>query len=174
LISGYPTLSQRVANLRALKDAQPQPQYARHPLAYLFAFFSFGGSTSGGANFFITIAIVALLAAIAIPNFLRAKISANESMAQSTLRSMATAAEAYAADHAGQYPVDMIELVNSSQAYLKKDHCGTTTAGYFYDCLLQVDDYQFIATPIDIGTSGFREFTMTKEGLAVSEPNESF
>ena len=39
----------------------------------------------------IVVAIIALLAAIAIPNLLRAKISANDALAKSTLRSLSTA-----------------------------------------------------------------------------------
>jgi len=43
----------------------------------------------------IVVAIIALLAAIAIPNLLRAKISANDALAQSTLRALSTVAETY-------------------------------------------------------------------------------
>ena len=44
----------------------------------------------------IVVAIIALLAAIAIPNLLRAKISANDALAKSTLRSLSTASETFA------------------------------------------------------------------------------
>jgi prepilin-type N-terminal cleavage/methylation domain-containing protein len=45
----------------------------------------------------IVVAIIALLAAIAIPNLLRQRITANESAAQATLRTISTAFETYAA-----------------------------------------------------------------------------
>jgi len=77
LISGYPTLSQRVSNLLAIKTNQPVRQGGRNPLAYLFAFFTFG-SGGGGANVLITVAVIGLLAAIAVPSFIRARERALE------------------------------------------------------------------------------------------------
>lgn len=51
----------------------------------------------------VVVAIIGLLAVIAIPNFLEAQIRAKVGRAQSELRTMALAAEAYAVDHNG-YP----------------------------------------------------------------------
>ncbi|MFH1092681.1 MAG: prepilin-type N-terminal cleavage/methylation domain-containing protein [Candidatus Omnitrophota bacterium] len=45
----------------------------------------------------IVVAIIALLAAIAIPNLLRARLNANEAAAQSTLKTVSTACESYRA-----------------------------------------------------------------------------
>lgn len=45
----------------------------------------------------IVVAIIALLAAIAIPNLLRARITANESSAKAMLKSMSTALESFRA-----------------------------------------------------------------------------
>jgi prepilin-type N-terminal cleavage/methylation domain len=45
----------------------------------------------------IVVAIIALLAAIAIPNLLRARLNANEAAAQSTLKSISTAIESFRA-----------------------------------------------------------------------------
>ncbi|MBP6342844.1 MAG: prepilin-type N-terminal cleavage/methylation domain-containing protein, partial [Candidatus Omnitrophica bacterium] len=52
----------------------------------------------------IVVAIIALLAAIAIPNLLRAKMSANDALAKATLRSLSTASESYATSNQGNYP----------------------------------------------------------------------
>jgi Zn-dependent protease with chaperone function len=78
LISGYPTLSQRVANLLAMKENGAVRKIHRHPLAYIFAFFSIGGSSAGGANLMITIAVIGLLAAIGIPSIINAQKTAQE------------------------------------------------------------------------------------------------
>ena len=51
----------------------------------------------------IVVAIIAILAAIAIPNFLMAQIRAKVSRAKGDMRSIATAIEAYAVDY-NQYP----------------------------------------------------------------------
>lgn len=47
----------------------------------------------------IVVAIIAILAAIAVPNFLEAQVRAKVSRAKSDMRSIATAVESYAVDH---------------------------------------------------------------------------
>ncbi len=47
----------------------------------------------------VVVAIIAILAAIAIPNFLEAQIRSKISRAKSDMRALATAVEAYAVDH---------------------------------------------------------------------------
>lgn len=164
LISGYPTLSQRVANLKAIKNGEPAPKSGRNPLAYLFAFFTFGGSGAGG-NLLITVAIVALLAAIAIPNLLRARISANDALARATLNSLSTAAETYAANNEGKYPGQMIFLTNTTSPYIKEDYCSKTISGFYYKCQLSEGGYMFVATPVDAGTTGTGTYTITTGGI---------
>lgn len=51
----------------------------------------------------IVVAIIAILAAIAVPNFLEAQVRAKVSRAHSDMRSIATGIESYAVDH-GKYP----------------------------------------------------------------------
>lgn len=51
----------------------------------------------------IVVAIIAILAAIAVPNFLEAQVRAKVSRAKNDMRTMATGLEAYAADNNG-YP----------------------------------------------------------------------
>jgi type II secretion system protein G len=57
----------------------------------------------------IVVAIIAILAAIAVPNFLEAQTRAKVSRVRADLRSIATAVEAYAVDYNG-YPVDWAPL----------------------------------------------------------------
>lgn len=47
----------------------------------------------------IVVAIIAILAAIAVPNFLEAQVRAKVSRAKSDLRTIATAMESYGVDH---------------------------------------------------------------------------
>jgi len=71
----------------------------------------------------IVVAIIAILAAIAIPNFLEAQIRAKVSRAKSDLRSIGTAVESYATDwnryppNDGKYVVIPVEL-STPQAYI--------------------------------------------------------
>ena len=65
-----------------------------------------GVSVAGGftlIELLIVVAIIAILAAIAVPNFLEAQVRAKASRASSDLRTIATALEAYAVDF-NRYP----------------------------------------------------------------------
>jgi len=80
----------------------------------------------------IVVAIIALLAAIAIPNLLRARITANDSAAQATLRTISTALETYAAANNGLYPTDEGQLTGATPPYLNQPYNGNTVQGYVY------------------------------------------
>lgn len=54
----------------------------------------------------IVVAIIALLAAIALPSFLRARQRSQSSKFINALRVAADAVDTYAAEHGGQYPPD--------------------------------------------------------------------
>lgn len=161
LISSYPTLSHRVANILAIKNKQTAPTYNRNPLAYVFALFSFGGGGANGGNFMIIVAVIALLAAIAIPNLLRAKISANDALASATLRTVATASETYAKANGGYYPNSIDDLTDATPAYLNYNYCNQTISGYIYSCVFDKSGYQITATPVTAGTSGTTTLTVT-------------
>lgn len=55
----------------------------------------------------IVVAIIAILAAIAVPNFLEAQVRSKVSRAKADMRSVATAIEAYAVDH-NAYPLAVV------------------------------------------------------------------
>lgn len=113
----------------------------------------------------IVVAIIALLAAIAIPNLLRAKISANDALAKSTLRTLSTAAETFATTNQGAYPGAIASLTTATPPYVNKNYCGETISGYTYTCTFATDSYSFTGTPTTIGTSGTKAFTVTTGGI---------
>ena len=112
----------------------------------------------------IVVAIIALLAAIAIPNLLRAKVSANDSLAQSTLRALSTAAETYGTANNGNDPSNMAALTGATPPYISTDYCTGTYSGFTYDCLMATGYYTFTATAVTIGTTGTTNFTMNTGG----------
>ncbi len=61
----------------------------------------------------IVVAIIAILAAIAVPNFLEAQTRAKVSRARADLRSTATALEAYAVDHNAYPPMSDVTPISS-------------------------------------------------------------
>ena len=113
----------------------------------------------------IVVAIIALLAAIAIPNLLRAKISANDALAKGTLRTLSTASETYATANNGNYPAAMTDLSGATPPYINSNPCTQTISGYTYACVPAVGGYTYTATPVTVGTSGTTTYTMTTGGI---------
>ena len=120
----------------------------------------------------IVVAIVALLSAIAIPNLLRARVTANESAAQATLRTISVAIETYAAANAGVYPDAESKLLpaslggTSDPPYLNKAYNGVTESGYKYAySTLTTTNYTVTARPINCTTSGTKSFQITTGGV---------
>jgi len=54
----------------------------------------------------IVIAIIAILAAILVPNFVKARAQGQLTACKSNLKNIGTACEMYAADHNGRYPAE--------------------------------------------------------------------
>ncbi|MGB9856569.1 MAG: type II secretion system protein [Dictyoglomaceae bacterium] len=54
----------------------------------------------------VVIVIIAILAAVALPNFMGATEKARESAVRSAMKTIQTALEMYATDHSGTYPDD--------------------------------------------------------------------
>ena len=84
LFSMYPTLSQRVAYLRALTAGAPEPRVSRHPLAYFLALFSASGPQGLLVNV-IVIYFIFILALAGMSNFLKRSNNSLGSLNQSLL-----------------------------------------------------------------------------------------
>ena len=110
----------------------------------------------------IVVAIIALLAAIAIPNLLRAKVSANDATAQATLKTLATASETYATANNGNYPLDETSLTGATPPYTNKNYCtGASMAGFTYGCTFGAGAYTYKANPVTAGSTGTTTYTIT-------------
>ncbi|UCD15310.1 MAG: prepilin-type N-terminal cleavage/methylation domain-containing protein [Candidatus Omnitrophota bacterium] len=117
----------------------------------------------------IVVAIIALLAAIAIPNLLRPRLVANEAKAQATLRTISTAAETYAAANNGNYPTAMSDLTDATPAYLSTDYTTSVTSGYNYTCgTMTATAYSCTAVAATCNTTGSQDFTITTGGVLSS------
>ena len=116
----------------------------------------------------IVVAIIALLAGIAIPNLLRARISANESSARGTLKTISTALETFALS-TGTYPANTTSLIGQSPPYLNKDYFSGTQSGYIYTISLAPYTYSVVATP-ESSSQGNTTFTMATGGVMTHNP----
>ena len=115
----------------------------------------------------IVVAIIALLAAIAIPNLLRARMTSNDSLAKATLRAISTAAESYGTANQGNYPVGITPLTVATPPYLNINYCdGTTRSGYTYSCTgMATSGYTVVATPVLVNSTGSTTETITTGGV---------
>jgi type II secretion system protein G len=85
----------------------------------------------------IVVAIIAILAAILIPNFLHARAEAQSSSCEGNLKQIATALQEYAVDNGGQYPsasapVDVTLFGGAGNPYLSSVPADPAGGGYYY------------------------------------------
>lgn len=129
----------------------------------------------------IVVAIIALLAAIAIPNLLEARKTANDAAAKANLRTLSTAAETYATANEGTYPavVGTVHATDPAQnTGLAKyapsvinictgdnGAAGAAVGGFKYTCDLAASGYTLTAAPVTTGTTGTKTFTIKTGGV---------
>jgi type IV pilus assembly protein PilA len=134
----------------------------------------------------IVVAIIGIIAAIAVPGLLRARMSGNESSAIGSLRAVNSAEVAYSSAAAsGGYAVDLATLVtgcNSGQGFISPDLAtnGVTKSGYnvtladtgnspadvVADCngTMSRTGYYATALPASVGQTGTRGFSTATAG----------
>ena len=114
----------------------------------------------------IVVAIIALLAAIAIPNLLRARVNSNETTAQATLKTLSTAAESFASANGGNYPTAIGDLTTATPPYINEDYTAAARQGYtFTYATATATAYLFTAVPVTGGTTGTRAFAVCTGGI---------
>jgi len=115
----------------------------------------------------ISLSIIALLAAIAIPRILKTNMADNESAARATLKTISTALETYAARSGQGYPTDILALIIADPAYLNKNYIADSPVqGYDYVCeSLEVNGYSCSAEPQYCGRTGSKIYTITTGGV---------
>jgi type IV pilus assembly protein PilA len=131
----------------------------------------------------IVVAIILIIAAIAIPNLLRARIAANESSASASVRQLTTAEIAYnSAYPAVGYPTTLPPLGGATPCV------PSSATGCFIDSLLTTQSrsgYQFAATgiggspntsfvvggtPLNFNVTGVRDFCAITDGVMRVNP----
>ena len=115
----------------------------------------------------IVVAIIALLAAIAIPNLLRARMTSNDALAKATLRAISTAAESFGTANNGNYPGNESSLTGATPPFLNTAYCAKSPlAGYNYNCsAMSSSGYTVTATPVTLGSTGSTVYTIATGGV---------
>jgi type IV pilus assembly protein PilA len=136
----------------------------------------------------IVVAIILIIAAIAIPNLLRARVAANEASAVGTLRTLNTAAITYSSMYGNGFPPALTNLGGGTPATCANANLVDDTiaqppnqkSGYKFAYVDGPGDvpnpaakggcagnntYIVTATPIVVGTTGQRAFCTDQTGV---------
>jgi type IV pilus assembly protein PilA len=134
----------------------------------------------------IVVAIILIMAAIAVPNYLRSRLVANESSAAQSLRTINTAAVTYASTYSTVgYPATLAALggatpcsaAPANACLLDTVLSGGTKAGYTFvftgDGNTPSVGYTLTATPVSLGVSGQRMFCTDATSVIRYDPSGS-
>jgi len=115
----------------------------------------------------IVVAIIALLAAIAIPNLLRARLNANESAAKASLRTLSSASESFrAAQNPPSYPANLAAMSGAVPPYIDTTLGAGAKQGYtFTYALVNANQYTVTAAPTTANITGVNTFFCDESGV---------
>ena len=123
----------------------------------------------------IVIAIIAILAAILVPNFLRARAQGMVTACKSNCKNIGTALEMYSTDHSGHYPLsaNFQTGLTANAAYLRAlPQCPSAgSMSYSYTATSDPDSYTTWCTgshhtAVGITQAGYPQYNSV-EGLVV-------
>ncbi len=117
----------------------------------------------------IVVAIIGLLVAIAIPNLLRARLSANEGAAEGTTRTLITAIENYRSDqNPPTYPPNLAALNAAAPPYVDNvlGQDPATKQGYTYIyAFVNAAQYTLNSNPANPGVTGNNFYFVDESGV---------
>jgi len=138
----------------------------------------------------IVVAIILIIAAMAIPNLIRSKISANEAAAVSNLRTVNTAQTTYEITYPSVGYADSLSKLSSppSGGFIDQNHAGLLEwvlgcatqpcpkTGYNFSIVNAtgspiIDNYGVTAVPISPGNTGVRGFCSNQLSNMTYDPN---
>jgi type IV pilus assembly protein PilA len=112
----------------------------------------------------IVVAIILIIAAIAIPNLLKAKMSANEATAVSAIHAINTAEVSYSTTYpAVGFSAALVDLGPTGGAYIDSSLASGTKSGYQFTYVQDTSttpsvSYTLNADPVTRGVTGQRSF----------------
>ena len=118
----------------------------------------------------IVVAIIVLLAAIAIPNLLRARLNANEAAAIASVKTISWATTTYRTQNPS-YPANLSELVAAVPAYIDGVLGSGTKQGYTFVLEGSTNEYNVTAAPVTPNATGVRMFFVDASGIIRASEN---
>jgi hypothetical protein len=132
---------------------------------------------------FLIVPVIAIIAAIAIPSLLRARIAANEAVNIGDARAVASAQATYASSSGGTYAARLECLVTPASCLPgysgtpMLDASATTSPGKGYLRRMLVPSgagtFVYVAVPVTPNTTGIRGFCVDQTGMVCAAHNES-
>jgi len=122
----------------------------------------------------IVVAIIALLAAISIPNLLRARLNANETAAIAGLRTIVTGQHGYRTGNSN-YAAALTDLSGATPPYIDSALGSGNKQGYTFT--LGVGNstmFAVVANPQIRNKTGSRSFCVTDEGIIYYQANTDY
>ena len=114
----------------------------------------------------IVIAIIALLAAIAIPNLLRVRLHSNEATAQAALKTIVSAEVAYRISNPTYGTLEELGTPGVGPPYIDKVLADGIRNGYqFISTDITAETFNISAVPVSLHNAGFRSFCATQDGV---------
>ena len=120
----------------------------------------------------IVIAIIALVAAIAIPNYLRNKMNANETVAQANLATISSANTSYTGANGFYGTLD--DMITDNPPYIDSALDDVTgKQGYVFANpeVPTLGSFMVSAVPLAPNKTGTRSFCVTEDGVIRVDPN---
>jgi prepilin-type N-terminal cleavage/methylation domain-containing protein len=118
----------------------------------------------------IVVAIIAILAAIAVPNFLEAQTRAKVSRCRADMRTIATGLESYMTDFT-KYPPDAFWYLLNARPLPGLLLCVMTTPVAYLTSLPEVPFYDKSYTPSDPGYRNYRYWAQNTKKVYVGSPS---
>ena len=178
LVSSHPYLCKRVAALQELHQPGSIEPVGRNILAYPLApifGLAAAGTSGGAAGLLVMVAVIGMVAAIAIPSLLRARVAANESAAIGDIRSVIAAESAYAHASGNAYgtleclqgPGQCLAGHQGNTAFLSPQLAVGQRSGYRRTLHLREDQgsFAYVAVPLAPGQTGVRGFCGDARGV---------
>jgi prepilin-type N-terminal cleavage/methylation domain-containing protein len=129
----------------------------------------------------IVVAIIALLAAIAIPNLIRSRLNANESSTVAILKLVFSSASNFASGNSGSYPIDFSAMSGETPPYIDSTFTGISAvkSGYTFTYTASdvvggiIPSFFVTAVPLIRKISGSRDFYIDEAGVICASPADT-
>lgn len=173
--STHPYLCKRVAALREFQEPGSMAPVARNPFAYLFApLATFGGATGGLPSLLISVMMIGIIAAIAIPSLLRARVAANEAATINHAREVVSAETAFQSASGRYATFDCLKAPArcvsgypaNGPVFLSGPSAEATASGYTRE-IIHADGlgFAYVAVPVVQNQTGVRVFCADARGV---------